>query len=249
MLQEVMDFLKKLGAIKDERPIVEKVGNDVYSVNADRTLGRIVLPAAPPRAPEFGLSTLTGFADACAAKVDGLKAEDTVVVVESFNTVSLVAVNGDSYGRRERWIRAVSDAPSIFRFGEYYEPEKFIITAQAAFKSNDNLEALLALCSNLTAGSTVQVSDDGFSQTVVMSEGGVTRNSANLPPRLGLAPWRTFSEIEPVESNFLVRMRAREKQVPEIALFEVDGGAWKARTALAVKQWMVDNNEGFTVLA
>jgi hypothetical protein len=111
------------------------------------------------------------------------------------------------------------------------------------------LTNLLRLCSNLTAGSSVQTADDGFSQKVVIQEGGVTRGGVELPPRIALAPYRTFREITPVESDFLIRMQGKKDALPQIALFGVDGGGWKLDTVLAVKTWLLEKIPTILVIA
>jgi hypothetical protein len=107
---------------------------------------------------------------------------------------------------------------------------------------------MLKLCSSLKAGTTVDVADDGFSQKVVVQGGGVTHAEVQLPPRIGLRPYRTFREIDPVESDFLLRFKARRDDVPQIALFAVDAGRWKTDTAIAVRDWLTANLPKDTVV-
>jgi hypothetical protein len=247
MIAEVLEFITGL---KDSRPITETVGEATYAVKSDRTLGEVIRPPAPIAKPTLALATLNGFVDAIAAKVDEFPADAVAIHVESYSSVALVSLKADEFGRRHVWLRAKHEEVNPFRFERYYEsPEDLLIALQGSFLPSDNLTNLLRLCSNLTAGSSVQTADDGFSQKVVIQEGGVTRGGVELPPRIALAPYRTFREITPVESDFLIRMQGKKDALPQIALFGVDGGGWKLDTVLAVKTWMLERISTILVIA
>ena len=247
MIAEALEFITGL---KDSRPITETVGAATYAVKSDRTLGDVIRPPAPIAKPTLALATLNGFVDAIVGRVDQFPVDEVAVHVESYSSVALVSLQADEFGRRHVWLRAKAEEVNPFRFEKYYEsPEDLLIALQGSFLPSDNLTNLLRLCSNLTAGSSVQTADDGFSQRVVIQEGGVTRGGVELPPRIALAPYRTFREISPVESDFLVRMQGKKDALPQIALFGVDGGGWKLDTVLAVKAWMLERISTILVIA
>jgi hypothetical protein len=240
----ILDWFKKLN--KDRRPVTVQVGENTFAVNVDGTLGspvHPVLPIAPIATPVLQLSTLSGLVDAFTANLDGFASLGaSAVQVESFDTVSLVSLAADEWGRRQVWARAKSAEINPFKFGEYMNPEMFLITAQAGFMPIDgHYTNMLKLCSSLTAGSSVQVADDGFSQSVVISEGGVQRGAVELPPRVQLRPYRTFREVDPVESDFLLRFKAQKDDLPLVALIPVDAGRWKTDTAMQVRNWLQKN--------
>jgi hypothetical protein len=246
MIKEVLEFITGL---KDQRPIIQEVDGSTYAVKADRTLGEVIRKPAPIAKPTLVLATLTGFVDAIVQKIDELPNAAVAAHVESFDTVALVSMDADEFGRRHVWLRSKCTEANQFRFGQYYEPEEFQIAVQSSFLPTENAKALLQLSSSLTAGSTVHVADDGFSQSVTVTEGGVSRASVQIPPRIGLAPYRTFREIEAVESDFLVRMQGKKDQLPQIALFAVDGGRWKHDTVLRVKGWLQEKAPDVPVIA
>lgn len=246
MIKEALEFI---AGLKDQRPIIQEVGEHSYAVKSDRTLGEVVRDPAPIAKPTLALCTLTGFVDAYKANVDGFDPATCAVQVESYDSVALVSLAADEHGRRHVWCRAKSTEINPFRFGGYYDPEEFLIALQMSFAPSDNLSNLIGVCSNLTASSSVHVADDGFSQRVVVEEGGVSRGTVNIPPRMALAPFRTFREIKPIESDFLVRMQGKKEALPQIAVFAVDGGAWKNDTTLAVKEWLVEQLPEATVIA
>ena len=68
--------------------------------------------------------------------------------------------------------------------------------------------------------------------------------------RMVLQPYRTFREIKPVASDFLLRMKAVKDGLPQIALIAVDGGRWTTDTTWAVRDWLAANlPAGTTIIA
>lgn len=249
----ILEWFKTLN--KPQRPVVEWVDGSPFAVREDGTLGDAinpVLPIAPVATPVLQLSTLTGLVAAFNANLDGFAALGaSAVQVEDYGTVSLVSLAADAWGRRHVWARAKCQEQNPFPFSEYIEAELFLIKAQASFMPIDgNFTNMLKLCSSLQAGTSVQVADDGFSQKVVVSGGGVTHGEVSLPPRIGLRPYRTFREIDPVESDFLLRFKARKDDLPTVALIPVDAGRWKTDTALQLRGWLTANlPSGTTIIA
>lgn len=123
----------------------------------------------------------------------------------------------------------------------YQQIEDFLIALQAGFVPSENTAALSRLCSSVTAGNSVAVADDGISQKVTVTEGTMQRGEVTVPNRLPLAPYRTFREVDPVASDFLIRMRPVKDNLPTVALLEVDGGRWKLDTILSVGAWLNAN--------
>lgn len=247
MIAEALEFLKNL---KDDRPIVQQVGGDTYAVKVDRTLGDVIRKPAPLAKPTLVLSTLTGFVDAYKRRIDDFDPKEVAVHVEGYNVVALVAIEADEFGRRHTYLRAKCEDACGFLFLCYYaNPEEFLIAVHTWFAPTDNAQNLIRVCSNLTSGSSVQTADDGLSQRVVVHEGGVTRTGVDIPPRIALAPYRTFREVTPVESDFLLRMQGKKDALPQIALFPVDGGRWKTDTVLALQSWLQAALPDATVIA
>lgn len=237
----VLDWFKHLN--KADRPVTIEVKGDHFAVKADGTLGDAVhpvLPKAPVATPVLELTTLSGLVAAFVSDVDGFTGlGKSAVQVESFESVALVSLAADKWGRRHVWARAKSTEVNPFRFGEYMDPEVFLITAQAGFMPIDgHYTNMLKLCSSLKAGSSVHVADDGYSQKVVISEGGIEHGEVELPPRVSLRPYRTFREVDPVESDFLLRFKAQKDALPMVALLPVDAGRWKTDTAHMVAGWL-----------
>lgn len=249
----ILEWFKTLN--RPDRPVTVTVHDEPFAVKSDGTLGDRVpppLPIAPVATPVLSLSTLTGLVSAFTANVDGFTTLGrSAVQVESYDSVALVSLEADEWGRRHVWARAKSTEVNPFKFGEYLDPELFLILAQCGFMPIDgHYTNMLKLCSSLKAGSSVQVADDGYSQKVVIQEGGVTHGEVELPPRVSLRPYRSFREIDPVESDFLLRFKAQKDALPAVALIPVDAGRWKTDTSMTVRLWLEKNlPEGTTIIA
>lgn len=252
-LVSVLEWFKGLN--KPLTPVTVEVNGQHFAVKPDGTLGepvRPVIPIAPVATPVLTLSTLTGLVSTFVANVDKFSDKGaSAVQVESFDSVALVSLEADEWGRRHVWARAKSAEINPFKFNEYLDAEVFLISAQAGFMPIDgHYTNMLKLCSSLKAGSSVQVADDGYSQKVVIQEGGVQHGEVELPPRVSLRPYRTFREVDPIESDFLLRFKAQKDALPVVALIPVDAGRWKTDTAMMVRDWLVKNlPDGTKVIA
>ena len=90
---------------------------------------------------------------------------------------------------------------------------------------------------------SVQVDDDGVTQTVSSASGVVLVKEEKIPNPVTLAPFRTFSEIEQPESSFVLRVNDRGR----VGLFEADGGSWRNTAMLRIKEYLDNHlNEGKT---
>lgn len=75
-----------------------------------------------------------------------------------------------------------------------------------------------------------------YPKKVTIKTGVASVAEAQVPNPVTLAPYRTFPEIEQVESKFIFRM----KEGPRAAIFEADGGAWKNETMFLIKEYLKD---------
>jgi hypothetical protein len=197
-----------------------------------RALGDIV---APPRPGVIEVSTLSGLVDAINV-CEMAKPEDCVLQVGDTLTVKLMSRYADKYGHRQLWVKAVHDPLKGLTFGEYFKDlQRFVIGLQVQFLQTQELLDLIKLVGNLKTDEGIQVQDDGFSQTVTLRSGQVTAFEHRVAPRIKLIPWRTFPEVTPVVSEFLIRFKSLDG-VPAVALFEIDGGKWKQETMVEIKK-------------
>lgn len=236
--------------LRGPKPAVETVNGQPYALKPDGTLGEPVRELAPQFVkPVLSVSTLSGMVEAFKAGLDGVASNAKVAFhVVSPTQVDLVSLEADDFGRRHVWAQAVHRQDCPFRFDVYMDTEPFLIAFRASFLFNDNAVKIQRVLSSLSNESAVTVADDGISQTVTAKAGAVTRTAIELPPEIPLIYWRTFREVNPVESKFLLRMKGDSGKVPQAALFEIDA-KWKLDTVESVRHYLHKALPTATILA
>lgn len=198
---------------------------------ADFTLGALTYTPrnltliTPPLADPVTVRTLSGLVD----MVGALALTDVLLHVADPDTVRALRAGTDVAGQRQCFIvcERLKDT-NPFAFGRFYSPEEFAIALQSKFVQTPDLEALRVLASNVKQEAVTINEDDGYSQKVSASAGVALRSNVTAKPRVDLAPFRTFPEVEQPVSAFLFRAKGGgPDKFPELALFEADGGKWR----------------------
>ena len=233
MIKEALEFLAKIQTPKN--PIITTVDGRQYTIKPDGTLGDLI------RKPDYSaleMRSLSAIAGAFKAGLDDLDPALVAFHVVDPWLVELISLEADEVSSRHVFARARHEKETDFEFDTFYAPEQFIIKFRASFYFNDQAAKVQQLCSTLQAGSTVSVSDDGISQAVTVQSGTINKASITLPAEgVPLIPWRTFREASPVESKFLLRMKADKVNIPSIALFEIDE-KWKLETVHSIRDFL-----------
>lgn len=236
-MKDVLQYL--FDRLKDKQPVTVDAGGQLYAVQKDGTLGAPIRELEPQfTAPTLQVATLSALSDIWAAKTDERGARVGFHVADHL-TVHLLALDADKFGRRHAYATAKHVPDTPFKFGAFYDsPEQFLIDFRASFLFNDEAVKVSQVCSQVGAGETVAVSDDGISQEVVVKSGTVTKSSVQLPADgIPLIPWRTFRDAGPVVSKFLLRMRGVKDGLPKIALIEIDA-KWRIETQASIAHYL-----------
>jgi len=207
-------------------------------------LGSLIVP---PAKPTLQLATLSGFVDAYNSSIDEFK--DAAIHVIDHSTVALISLKADDQGRRHEWLRTTNREVNPFPFGKYQDPESFIINLQSGFLPEEDIITLQRLASSLSTENSIGTQDDGISQTVTVKQGSVTKVMVELPRRIKLRAYRTFREVDPVASEFLVRMQGDPGKLPTVALIEIDANKWKHDTVLMISNWLRKRLEKAIIIA
>lgn len=233
MIEEALRYLVSLG-----KPHIHQQEDLTYS---DEKLTVI----APPEKPTVLVNTLQGLVDLVkTAKIDHIDGGTVAVHIVSPTQVDVIDTDADPYGRRHVFVRATVPAEGKFAFGQFLDPERFIIGLNANFQyvavdGQDNDWAyVLKVASNIAHEESLSLADDGVSQTAAMKQGVVLRTTETLKSRVNLAPYRTFVEFDQPVSMFLLRAAKNARDEITLALFEADGGRWKLKAADAIKEWL-----------
>ena len=151
-----------------------------------------------------------------------LKSQELPLFVNVINekTVEVVSTYNDDLSRDRLYI-AKSDVPGFAQ--GYRDIEKAIIELRSLFVPGEGTAYVLDLLSRIGKNDSIQISDNGVTQTVETAQGVALKAAEKINPRVCLRPFRTFLEVEQPESDYLLRVDAEKG----VGLFEADGGVWK----------------------
>lgn len=235
-----------------ERVLALAPPNIVKSADGlERTDKALTLIQAPTPS-SVSVLTLLGFSQLISESIEGFDPKAVLIHVENHLKVSLMSIKSDAFGRRMKFSEAnCADDVGKFQFGNFHQSEQFIINLQACFVPGvGDIDYVLRMASNLAAEAVTTGDDDGISQRVAMKAGVVLKSQEVVKPRVKLAPYRTFREVEQPSSEFIFRLRSgREGEVPTCALFEADGGRWRLDAVQAVSVWLSRNITDIPVIA
>ena len=234
-----MDFTadamqKTLDIAKPELHEVE----DVHGIKTTFSSKALVqIKAAPPEEPQaVKVVTLAGFADLITAKLEDAEfPEHFIIHIQDEETVALKARISDEFGRRLSLIKAQPVPFRQFKFGEWLPQEEFAIALASLFADIGDKQYVLNMASVLTNDATTTGEDDGFTQRVNIRQGLQLKTGATLKPRVDLAPYRTFPEIDQPVSQFVLRAKCDGSGSPYLMLVEADGGRWKIDAIATIK--------------
>ena len=233
MLREALNFLIQKGV--EENPIVETE----YGTFSKMQLSRIKLP----NVSTLEVSTLTSLIDFLKNDVDGMADDDSYLIhIVTPNTVKLLLPLGED-GTRQCVLTAITYLPGNIHYGRFIDTEQFNIMLQSSFVDIGDRALLLKFTGLIKDEKVKQTGDNGVSQSVTIKTGVATVSDAEVPNPVMLAPYRTFAEIEQVESPFIFRMQ----DGPVAALHEADGGAWRNKTMLRIRHFIEESLEGCNV--
>ncbi|GEM04130.1 hypothetical protein HMI01_11180 [Halolactibacillus miurensis] len=234
MLKEAMQYLSELS----NKKVIEINGRsfatgDLTSINE-------------PVVNSVVVQSLSGLVDYLKSNFDA-HGQTLIHVVDPQTVRVLSKTNSDM--NRQKWIEAKAFVPS-FNFNNFYDSEAFNIKLQSTFVKNEDRDIVLKVVGNLREENVKTIGDDGISQSVSAKVGIATVADVRVPNPVLLAPYRTFTEVEQPESNFVLRMR----DGGQCALFEADGGAWQleamsnvANFLQAELQDLIDNDEIYII--
>ncbi|MGI2748397.1 hypothetical protein ACRS52_06475 [Bacillus cytotoxicus] len=219
---------------KDALKYVVELGNvKTQDINGQIFSTQPLHVVEEPTARSFTVRSLSGLVDYVKSGFD--VNEPLMIHVASPTLVTcFTAINGNY--SRSTFVRTEALVPE-FDFGHWYKVEKFIISLQSAFVKNDDRDVMLRVVGNITEENVKTYGDDGVSQSVVAKSGVATVAEVAVPNPVSLKPYRTFTEVDQPESDFVFRMQ----DGPSCSIHEADGGAWKLEAIGNIKKYLVEN--------
>ena len=180
---------------------------------------------------KINISTLTGLVDYVQANVDKIDKTMLIQIVD-YKTVRLLSPLKKDMSRN-CYIECSAETPKI-NFDSFIDVEQFNIMLQSCFLESDDKTTVLRVVGNIKEENVRSTGDDGVSQMVTAKVGIAKVEDIYVPNPVQLVPFKTFAEIEQPIIKYVFRM----KDGPRSALFEADGGAWKLKTMLAIKEYL-----------
>ena len=233
MIKEALEYLVSMGI--DKNPIVEVDGKN-YSVEGIYPVKEIG-PAA------LGFNFLDSLVTYLRDDSDLFRAAHKLIIeIKSPTEVKLHTQTVGAFNERFTPVQCTA-LLEPFPYGRFISPEEFIIMAQSRFVETEDLAKIRQIAGNVRSEEVIQFGDDGVSQQVTAKSGVARVENIVLPPRVKLAPYRTFIEIEQPESEFVFRAR-KSDGLPLFALFEADGGAWRIEAMKRIKAYLEEQLAG-----
>ena len=231
------EAIEKIEQLVNDRMTVEVNGLQYTAAS----LHPVLFEPLPETLEVHNLRGFCGFINNDIDKI--IKDNPHLIVVNSPTSVDLIS---ELYGKKQKRVTLVSAKTSEgldeFPFGKFLSQEEFAIRFRSLFvrKDKDDFDYVLAYTSKLTGGTELQIEDDGITQRAQVKRGvtGALKDSASLKPIVKLSPYRTFREVEQPESEFLFRIKLGQDEVPMVALFEADGGAWINKATMNVVDYI-----------
>lgn len=219
MLKEAMQYIVGLS-----KPEFVEINGKVFS---DRNLKRYDYQEPE----ELHFKSITGLLQYIKADNDSTF-ENSFIHIKNYDRIEFLSPLNDD---NEREIYAICEPDKInLTFNRFMDREEFNIMLQSGFVENDDLRDILSYIGNMSDKAVRTVGDNGISQEITIKSSTQGLIDVFIPNPVILKPFRTFTEIEPVESKFIFRM----KEGGYCALFEADGGAWKIDTLHELEEYI-----------
>jgi len=218
--------------------IVELAAPNLQEIDGRTYTDKRIIPVERPRVKTLELTTLNSL-------VKLIQEESTdyitplIVQVSSYDTVDVFAGIQTTDRKRENPYHCKAETIHI-QFDQKLDYESMMIALKSKFVQTPELLELVKLLGSITERNSAQVSDDGFSQNVVVRKGIALKDNKTINPIVKLKPYRTFAEIDQPESEFLLRL----SDGANVALYEADGGAWKLEARKRIADYLREALDG-----
>lgn len=230
LTKEAIQLLMQAGN-KPHEHIVEMESGATWRVDNEGNVHQL-FPQIPGTANhEIVVRTLTGLIDYIKSNLER-ENDKFFLHIDNNKKVVLKGLLLED-GSRESLMVASAQLPE-FRFDWFHPADEFLINLNARFVNEYDRKKLIAFSGNVKEDNSRQTGDDGFSQKTIVKRGIASAQEEIVPNPVKLAPYRTFTEVDQPESDFIFRM----KEGPQFGLFEADGGAWQNQAIFNIKAFL-----------
>lgn len=194
-----------------------------------------------PTAKALTVATLSAARDYLVANKDAL---DLTKIVLHIDGPAIVHVLGplDARARvREHFLMAKAVDLSEGFIGRYMTIEDFLIGLQTRFADADDRKRVLALLGNVKHETVKTAIDDGVTQTIQARAGVALVSDVAVPNPVLLCAFRSFRDVVQPSALYILRVQQQSNgALPQVGLFEADGGAWRLQAIQRVKEWLAE---------
>lgn len=224
MFREAIEFLMKSG--KAEIITVDK---RQYSTQQLHLLSK--------KKPEpIIISTLDGIVALASDLLENEDAMNLVLQIKAYNEVRLLGHIDSVDAVRPCYAIAKFEPVPWKEMGHMHEIEEAIILLQSQFVQDPERGRVLDFLSNVESVASLEVTDNGTSQSAVVRTGIASKANATFVSPANLCPYRTFPEIEQPPTPFYMRL---EKSM-EVRFIAADGGAWETEAKKRIKKYLTE---------
>ncbi|EGT5044470.1 hypothetical protein DAF96_15095 [Clostridioides difficile] len=229
MLTDLFNRVMEVGARKIE---TREINGVTYTTDH-------LIPVYPKTVEEIELNTLDGLIEYIKSEVDkDAKGNRLIVQIKSPKNVRLCSELLEG-GKRNTYVNCKALLPLI-DFDFSLDAEEFNVMLQSSFVDTEDKKLLLKVSGNVKETSVKTVQDDGVSQVVTMSTGVASVEDVIMPNKVRLKPYRTFTEVDQPESEFIFRAN----NGITFKIIEADGGAWRLKAIKNIKEYLEKKLEG-----
>ncbi len=217
----------------------EIAGDFIAHPNDWHIKDKAALIAAGPLAAKLSVWSLGAVRDYLHANRDALPLDRLVVHVASPSIVRVFGPLAERARSRELFLESTCVDLADGFLGKFMSIEEFLIGIQVRFADADDRKRILGLLSNVKHETVKTAMDDGVTQVVQARAGVALISDVAVPNPVLLVAYRAFRDIVQPSSLFVLRVNAgKSGGLPEVGLFEADGGAWKLAAIERVREWL-----------
>jgi hypothetical protein len=198
------------------------------------------LPERSPAPEPLRVSTLAALVAYIEENPDDINPDACIINVDSPTAVSLLGALHGYHRQRFHYMIATAALPTQFAFGKFLPHAEFVTGLMSLFSGEGDRNDLMQTIRRVQMTSSVQLADDGITQSVEAKKGVSLVEQLGLPTHVQLAPYRTFPEAGAPLSAFLLRVRHDATRGFEAALFEADGGWWRVKATEGIVAFLKD---------
>lgn len=220
----------------------QEIGNGFLTAPNDwKLVDPFALIAPGPTADPLAVYSLGALREYVKVNRDTLDLGTLVVHVVSPQIVRLSGPLQARARNRESYVQATALNLTDGFLGKFMAIDDFIVGLLTRFADSNDRAAVLKLFGNVKHETVKTSQDDGVTQTVSAKTGVVLAADVAVPNPITLVPYRTFREVTQPSSLFVLRVNAgRPGGLPEVGIFEADGGAWRLTAVDRVRDWLTE---------